>query len=395
MATELWVDVNITNRIMKSRKKVHNFSWISLIIEIYKKCVIYMTVNISLSEYVTLLENEFSRKFTNNYNFLRDIDNLRTLNCILESHGVYKGQVNLVYLLSKIITSEILKNRLKPKYEFTKETILKYGKNHDIKFPNIFFNKIIITISDKPTSYLSKDNYKDGYLNEVIINLDNSNSKEPLNDFKTLAIIFYHELLHAYESWKRFTSKAESLNKARERMNYDDLIAIFDKTPNSEDEAIENLMKYLLYMYNNIERNAFITEIHAILLDSKHNKKLLSYKAAIEEFKQSQEWQAIEYGLKNIVSDENRIKDKLIEKYIKVTKQDISKEKATKKIISLLEKCKSKFEELAPKAYFEYIENYNKEYLDEDYNGMLMTGNPNKISMDIVNLRFENFDEFF
>lgn len=354
-----------------------------------------MTVNISLSEYGALLENEFSRKFTNNYNFLRDIDNLRTLNCILESHGVYKGQVNLVYLLSKIITSEILKNRLKSKYEFTKETILKYGKNHDIKFPNIFFNKIVITISDKPTSYLSKDNYKDGYLNEVIINLDNSNPKEPLSDFKTLAIIFYHELLHAYESWKRFTSKAESLNKARERMNYDDLIAIFDKTPNSEDEAIENLMKYLLYMYNTIERNAFITEIHAILLDSKHNKKLLSYKAAIEEFKQSQEWQAIEYGLKNIVSNENKIKDKLIEKYIKITKQNISKEKATKKIISLLEKCKSKFEELAPKAYFEYIENYNKEYLDEDYNGMLMTGNPNKIYIDIVNLRFENFDEFF
>ena len=351
-----------------------------------------MNMNISLREYVEFLENKFSKKFIDNYKFLNDLDNLDNVDELLESHGAYDGQVNLVYLLSKIVTSEIFKKRLKERYEFSKEDILKYAKNHDIEFKNIFFKKIIITISHNSTGYVSKDNFDDGHIKEVIININ----KDEKMSFKDLCIIFYHELLHAYESWKRFISNSESMNDVRDRINYDKLILIFKKSnTDTIEDIIENVVKYLLYMYSSIEKNAFMTEIHAILLSYKHKglSKLIEYKDAIKEFKTSQEWVAIEKGIEFINTDDKEIKDIFISKYLQITNQNLSYSKAIKKITNIVFKCKDKFEELAPKVYFDYYETFIKEnsnIIGEDF---LMTKNKNRIFISLSKLINENFKE--
>lgn len=102
-----------------------------------------MNMNISLREYVEFLENKFSKKFIDNYKFLNDLDNLDNVDELLESHGAYDGQVNLVYLLSKIVTSEIFKKRLKERYEFSKEDILKYAKTMILNLRTFSLRKLL------------------------------------------------------------------------------------------------------------------------------------------------------------------------------------------------------------------------------------------------------------
>ena len=214
--------------------------------------------------------------------------------------------------------------------------------------------------------------------------------------FKDLCIIFYHELLHAYESWKRFISNLESMNDVRDRINYDKLILIFKKSnTDTIEDIIENVVKYLLYMYSSIEKNAFMTEIHAILLSYKHKglSKPIEYKDAIKEFKTSQEWVAIEKGIEFINTDDKEIKDIFISKYLQITNQNLSYSKAIKKITNIVFKCKDKFEELAPKVYFDYYETFIKENyntIDEDF---LMTKNKNRIFISLSKLINENFKE--
>lgn len=61
---------------------------------------------------------------------------------------------------------------------------------------------------------------------------------------------------------------------------------------------------------------------------------------------------------------------KFISKYLQITSQNLSYSKAIKKITNIVFKCKDKFEELAPKVYFDYYETFIKEnynIIDEDF----------------------------
>ena len=168
-----------------------------------------MNITISLKEYVDLHDDEFFKRFMYNYSLLESLSKNDDVDGILEVHGSFENQLDLVLLFSKYIVGMIYKEKdYKTELVFTKSKIeYTLSKIKETKIENIFFEKIKITITDKENLYIAKNNLnKNGLLEEVEINLNKNNK---LNDIDNVIIIFYHELLHAYDNWKRRTREGE------------------------------------------------------------------------------------------------------------------------------------------------------------------------------------------
>lgn len=321
-----------------------------------------MNVLIPLKEYVDLHEDEFFKRFMYTYSLFESLCKYSDLDKILETHGAYDGQLDIVLLFSKYIVGMVMKEKLSSNHTvtFTKkmiEDLFKKEKNIDIK--NVFFEKIIITVSDNQSSYNSKENLnKDALLESVEINLDD---KEDLSNAGNVITIFYHELLHAYDNWKRLLNKSKSLNVKVQELNYNELTDKSSLNMNDMDGLVHGVIKELLYISNKIEKNAFTTELHSVVASWKLSNIYPSYAAAIKKFKETDHWKSLE-GLQSIIDyDDQEIKDMLVKWYNEESNQKLPKGKALSKIKFLLRKCKEKYEDLAPKVYFDYIESNNKE----------------------------------
>lgn len=326
-----------------------------------------MNILIPLKEYVDLHEDEFFKRFMYSYSLLESLRCHNNLDEIIdEVHGSYDNQLDIVLLFSKYIVGLVLKKKEKLSYVnnctiiFYKNKIESaFEKIKNIHIKNIFFEKIIIKISNDENEYEVKNNLnKNGLLDEVTINL---NKNDDLSNIENVIIIFYHELLHAYDNWKRQINKSKTFNDKLKEFNYDSWINKKGLSKDNEDDLIHGMIKELLYMTNQIERNAFVTELHSIVAKWKLNKIYPSYAKAIKNFKSTGQWKSLE-DLDVILSiDDKEINDKIVKWYNIESTKELSYNKALSKIRFLIDKCKRKYEELAPKIYFDYIETNNKE----------------------------------
>lgn len=325
-----------------------------------------MNVLISLKEYVDLHEDEFFKRFMYNYSLLESLKCYNDLDKIIsEVHGSYDNQLDIVLLFSKYIVGLVIEKKKKLSHvnncsiTFYKDKIKSaFEKIKNIHIKNVFFEKIIIKISNDENGYEIKNNLnKDNLLEDVTINL---NKNDDLSNIENVIAIFYHELLHAYDNWKRQLNKSKSFDEKIKEFNYDSWINKKNLSKGNEDDLIHGMLKELLYMTNQIERNAFVTELHSIVAKWKLNKIYPSYAKAIKNFKSTEQWKTLE-NLTIILEVNNKeINDKIVKWYNIESNKKFSYSKSLSKIKFLVDKCKKKYEELAPKVYFDYIETNNE-----------------------------------
>lgn len=77
-------------------------------------------------------------------------------------------------------------------------------------------------------------------------------------DEKIISAIM-HELLHAYEDYKRKTNKAIDINTKAKNIGY------FKNRQNQTNEGMEYKISMILYFLNNFERNAYVTQMIGLL----------------------------------------------------------------------------------------------------------------------------------
>lgn len=318
-----------------------------------------MNITISLKEYVDLHDDEVFKRFMYNYSLLESLSRNDDIDDILEVHGSFENQLDLVLLFSKYIVGMIYKEKnYKTELSFSKDKIeAALGKIKGTKIENIFFEKIRITITDKENSYIAKNNLnKNGLIEEVEINL---NKNDKLNDIDNVIVIFYHELLHAYDNWKRQINKSKSMKDKISELDYDKWT---DKKGISKDDLdglVHGLVKELLYMTNQIEKNAFVTELHSVVVKWKLSNIYPSYAKAIKNFKSTNQWKTLETLM--FILDSDDMNDMLVKWYNEESTVKLGYSKALSKIKFLVRKCKEKYEQLVPKVYFDYIETNNKD----------------------------------
>ena len=318
-----------------------------------------MNITISLKEYVDLHDDEFFKRFMYNYSLLESLSKNDDVDVILEVHGSFENQLDLVLLFSKYIVGMIYKKRdYKTELVFTKSKIeYTLSKIKETKIENIFFEKIKIKITDKENSYIAKNNLnKNGLLEEVEINLNKNNK---LNDIDNVIIIFYHELLHAYDNWKRQVNKSKSMIDKISELDYDKWTNKKGISKDDLDGLVHGLVKELLYMTNQIEKNAFVTELHSTVAKWKLSNIYPSYAKAIKNFKSTNQWKTLETLM--FILDSDDMNDMLVKWYNEESTVKLGYNKALSKIKFLVRKCKEKYEQLIPKVYFDYIETNNKD----------------------------------
>ena len=170
---------------------------------------------------------------------------------------------------------------------------------------------------------------------------------------KNILSSIMHELTHAYEDYKRYMNNAISLTKKAKNVNYAETV----KGVSSYDE-LKSMLSYLLYFLNEIERNAFITEMDGLLSlcnQKFHNiQEVLNF---IRETKPYSDYQQV-FELGEMICN---VTDKLAQYYILTRLKEISNHKFTtynqfvKWLSNKIYKFQRKFNEIIPKMAAQHL----------------------------------------
>ena len=196
---------------------------------------------------------------------------------IFERNGSYIGQKELIIDLSKEIYN-IIRNH-------EPENTVQLDKKDLDNYSNIFFNSLIIYLTNKTGYDSKKSNYleNDKLLDKVVIYIDSAEYFEYTEILKCLM----HEMLHAYNNYKSYLTNA--------KFNLTDLTnknSSYYKTIFAGSVSIENICKRILNNIRQWEQNAYISELSVELENNrfdinKYNKTQEAYKAAYKIFKNS------------------------------------------------------------------------------------------------------------
>ena len=191
-----------------------------------------------------------------------DIDNYDTF--INESSGMYDGQDELINVIFKLFVKnlKIYKNMLFDIELTSDELINKYNLH------NIFFDKLIIEYKKAPEKFScflddkAKFNTETNMFNNVTIILNRADIRTKGSFYSTLS----HELLHAYELFKRNINNKSSddIIKSLISQNEKSYIDSVEKLKNNPDE----LTRQCIEIYHDLQKfeiNAYIAELKSYL----------------------------------------------------------------------------------------------------------------------------------
>ena len=184
---------------------------------------------------------------------------------VLEKYGIYNGCEELADWLASNIVKQYKKTIQQGSSSFT----LEYDKN-ELKFPNIFFNKIHISV------YKSKGTHDAYYTPETTLNDDGifdvidiriDTVLKNSSFYNRIRELLVHELTHAFDNYMTLLKGDEGFLDNTVRSDIYKIVSRFDK---ADDEDAYTL-RQTLYMLNGYEVNAYVAEI---MKSAKQYKKL-------------------------------------------------------------------------------------------------------------------------
>ena len=281
---------------------------------------------------------------------------------IFEKNGSYIGQKELLIDLSKEVYN-IIRNH-------EPENTIQLDKNDLGSYSNIFFNSLVIYLTNK-TGYNSKEsNYLDNdkLLNKVVIYIDTTEYFEYTEILKCLM----HEMLHAYNNYKSYLTNA--------KFNLTDLTnknSSYYKTIFAKTFSVEDVCKRILNNIRQWEQNAYISELSVELENNKfdinkYNTTQEAYKAAYEIFKKSDAWTQYSTLWKYLMllnsqnkNSSDRLKFQTI--YNRINNSNLTFNQIYKKLDGLFNKILKKIESKVPKIFYDYYQQELEKSLDESF----------------------------
>ena len=281
---------------------------------------------------------------------------------IFERNGSYIGQKELLIDLSKEIYN-IIRNH-------EPENTVQLDKKDLDNYSNIFFNSLIIYLTNK-TGYISnKSTYLDNdkLLNKVVICIDTAEYFEYTEILKCLM----HEMLHAYNNYKSYLTNST--------FNLTDLTnknSSYYKTIFGGSTSVEDICKRILNNIRQWEQNAYISELSVELENNKfdinkYNTTQEAYKAAYEIFKNSDTW--IQYStlwkyLMILNSQNKNSSDRLKFQvtYNRINDSNLTFNQIYRKLDGLFNKILKKIESKVPKIFYDYYQQELEKSLDESF----------------------------
>lgn len=321
--------------------------------------------------FVWHFREEFDLDYNNGYKFL-----------LSEKHGTYDGLMSFVVEISKQLAQDIEEGKGNSiRYELNKDDLIdEEGKEF---FQNIFFDKIIIdhSTTNKNSAYLpNKSHYDENkkLLDVVYIEL-NGNEED---NYEKLVRTLAHELTHAYENYKRLMTGKDPLSTlVSKNTRYYKAINYYN------DGSFEDCVKAMEYVLSSFEKNAFLTELEAILSD----KKVHSYQDALNLFKKTEIWQKYN-GLYNIIHDEETNWEDFTDTYNEEFETNYSVTRFKKWLTNRVDKTYNKMMKLVPKIYFDHYEKDKKEEIKEG--NILPSLYKGLNRLENYKIKLNNFDRF-
>lgn len=216
-------------------------------------------------------------KRINEYIYERNVKNLldiEFLSNIFEERGSIKDHLKFARFLSDKLVENITKGINKIAFSYDDLAYGNYSKDC------VFYNVLILNfIHDKnlekmDSSYkIDKDDAKYVTLNHEKNYIQNLNiveitiySPEIYDDSETYVELIDHELLHAYDEARSRKNGPNTLYKAILKSGYQALV-----TYNNDDTDMDKMVKTIIYLLSDIEKNAYISQFKTILNDEFYN----------------------------------------------------------------------------------------------------------------------------
>lgn len=272
---------------------------------------------------------------------------------VLEKYGTYKGQKELVLDLYKEIT-----NSLENKENVTLFTI---DKKDLSKYSNIFFNKLIIKISDRTCYENGRSKFQDNMFDEVHIKI---NPEDIVGG--SLMSCLTHELLHAWNDYQlHMKDEKFDLSKLGGKKYAKTLEGDLTKT------TPENICKTIVNNLTKMEQNAYLSELSMELCKnnfniSKYQTPREAYKAAYWVFVNSdtlQRYQIERDYVRNLKDKSEEEKDRFVDEYNYLKDKNYNFDTVCKKLEEQFKKVFHKIESIVPKIFYQYYQEESRKLL--------------------------------
>lgn len=313
---------------------------------------------INLKNYIkeNLFDNPVNNKlliaFKQEYNIRNNFNNINK-EYINEKYGSYNGQLKLCKEFADMFMYDF-DHSIDDKdfvYKLTKDELQK-------RYKNLFFKELdIYCNSDCQTGYETKKsefNNKTLQFDLIVIYIN-------INDYHTeedVTTCLMHEITHAWDDLNRKLNKTDDLLYINSH-GYKDVIKKF----NSKD-FMEQFVANIIYSFSPIEKNAYISELSAVLHNIRDKNKVTSYADAMNHFKKSDCWKRF-YTLKdyfeNIILKDEKELTKFCIIYNKLNKSDLTEQKIIKQVKYNIDKTFNKILTVIPKIYYDFVSNKDKE----------------------------------
>ena len=309
------------------------------------------TLNESIRESVIMSElDEFDKRILSHLTIEYFDKNIYCkTHLIPEKYGTYEDLGALTSLVYRKLLSFRSKN------DISKNTFVYVFRNSEFKnLKNVFFNQLELTIITDPDR-IGQGNYLSEFseMNNDTLLFDKVCIEIFTNKwFSDFDIAFQHEMTHAYENWNR---QLKNDNKFSDKVNAD-----FYKSSEDNDNIFKKFLKTALYYTLDIERNAFVAELSAVL---KRKKDVIKTPLeALEILRNTDIYKTykdlyltvIEYENGNIPKENV---DRITNEYNIICNTNLTSEKVFKTLKKRIKKSLDKFDTLVSKLCCESLKN--------------------------------------
>lgn len=327
---------------------------------------------VNLKDYIKeeLFDNPLNDKL-----FLSFKQEYNIRNNINEKYGSYNGQLKLCKEFAEMFM-----------YDFNhsigdKNFVYKLAKDSlSERYENLFFEELDIYCNkDCQTGYESSKsvfNNKTLQFDLIVIYI---NIKDYCSE-KDVTTCMVHELTHAWDDLNRKLNKTDDLLYINNH-GYKDVIKKF----NSQN-FMEQFVANIIYSFSPIEKNAYISELSAVLHNIKDKSSVSNYADAMKHFKQSDCWKRF-YTLKdyfeNIILKDEKSLSKFCIIYNKLNKSDLTEQKIIKQVKYNIDKTFNKILTVIPKIYYDFASDKDKDIEEsvqnKQYNTTISASKYNKL----------------
>lgn len=272
-----------------------------------------------------------------------------------ESHGTYKGHIELARYLAAICDEYICYKGID---SFVKQECIKFENDEleKLKYENIFFKELYLKPTKDELKYVDHGNWieKEKKFEYIVIYVKISNLEKLQLNYDKIFKEITHELLHAFGDYQTYlTGKDKHLFdyyniKSEIPTKYASVIGKFEaKSPE------ERTCKEILYSLIKTEQNSFISEINTIDFSNCH-----SYEDAVKLFNTTVPYR--KYKKLKSKLDFVRNRDEFVVTYNKILNCNKTWDKIHSKLSHKLKRAQDKIVKYGYMAYSGYIEKKNE-----------------------------------